>query len=130
MTLVSGTVSATEFAGAWLADWNRHDLDAILAHFTDDVVFHSPVAARLFPDSGGVIRGRDALREYWAEGLRQIPDLRFELLGVYAGVDSVVIHYRNQKGGLVNEVLIFNGPLVGEGHATYLDDTAAPDAPR
>ena len=32
----------------------------------------------------------------------------------------VVINYRNQRGGLVNEVLIFDGDLVREGHGTYL----------
>jgi hypothetical protein len=41
------------------------------------------------------------------------------VLGVYIGVDTLVINYRNQKGGLVNEVLIFEGPLVREGHGTY-----------
>jgi hypothetical protein len=32
----------------------------------------------------------------------------------------VVIHYRNHLCGLVNEVLVFDGPLVIEGHATFL----------
>jgi hypothetical protein len=64
-----------------------------------------------------VIRGKAALRAHWAEGPRRIPELRFEVVGTYLGVDSLVINYRNQKGGLVNEVLIFDGPL-------WLKDTA------
>ena len=32
----------------------------------------------------------------------------------------MVINYRNQKGGLVCEVLLFDGDLVREGHGTYL----------
>jgi hypothetical protein len=92
----------------------------LLTHFDDDVVFTSPVAGQLVPDSDGVIRGKAALREYWSEGLRRIPDLRFELVGVYAGVQTLVINYRNQKGNLVNEVLRFEGGLVVEGHGTYL----------
>ena len=108
------------FAKDWLAAWNAHDLDALLAHFTDDVVFTSPVAVQLLTDSDGVIRGKQALRAYWTEGLRRIPDLRFELVGVYAGIGAIVINYRNHKGGLVNEVLLFDGPLVREGHGTYL----------
>jgi len=47
-------------------------------HFAEDAVFSSPVAAQLLEDSEGVIRGKAALREYWSEGLRRIPDLRFE----------------------------------------------------
>ena len=116
---------ARRFADDWLAAWNAHDLDALLSHFTDDVVFTSPVAARLL-GGDGVLRGKDALRHYWTEGLRRIPDLRFEVVGVYVGVDTVVIHYRNQLGRLVNEVLTFDGDLVKAGHGTYLDADANP----
>jgi hypothetical protein len=115
------------FAQQWLAAWNAHDLEAVLDHFADDVVFTSPVAARLVAGSDGAIRGKDALRAYWTEGLRRIPGLRFELVGVYVGIDVVVINYRNQRGGLVNEVLRFGAGLVIEGHGTYLgpDDNPA-----
>ena len=107
------------FAEQWARDWNAHDIDALLTHFTDDVVFTSPVAVRLF-GGDGVIRGKEALRNYWAEGVRLIPDLRFEVLAVYAGISTLVINYRNQAGGVVCEVLTFDGPLVREGHGTYL----------
>ena len=112
---------AEAFVGRWLKAWNAHDLDAILDHFTDDVTFTSPHAQQLLDGSDGIIRGKDALRGYWEEGLRRIPDLRFELLGVYAGVHTLVINYRNQRGGLASEVLTFDGELVAEGHGTYLE---------
>jgi hypothetical protein len=108
------------FVADWLRVWNAHDLDEIMQHYTDDVVFASPLAARLFPASGGVIRGKEALREYWAEGLRRNPDLHFELRGTYVGIGVVVIHYANQRGELVNEVLEFVDDLVGRGYGTYL----------
>jgi hypothetical protein len=66
-----------------------------------------------------VIRGKEALRAYWSEGVRLIPDLRFEVLAVYAGISTVVISYRNQAGGVVCEVLTFDGPLVIQGHGTH-----------
>jgi hypothetical protein len=49
-----------------------------------------------------------------------LPDLYFELIGVYQGESLLVINYRNERGGLVNEVLMFDGNLVREGHGTYL----------
>ena len=70
---------ARRFAEDWLDAWNAHDLDAILGHFRDDVVFSSPMAARLREGSDGVVCGKAALRDYWAEGLRRIPDLHFEI---------------------------------------------------
>ena len=30
---------ALAFAQQWLSEWNAHDLDAVLRHFADDVVF-------------------------------------------------------------------------------------------
>jgi hypothetical protein len=110
---------AQAFAQQWVRDWNAHDVEALLEHFTDDVVFTSPVAARIL-GGDGVIRGKDALRKYWSEGVRLIPDLRFEVLALYVGVSTLVINYRNQAGGLVSEVLTFEGSLVREGHGTYL----------
>lgn len=110
---------AEAFVEQWVADWNAHDLEALLRHFSDDVVFASPVAVRLL-GGDGVIRGKDSLRRYWAEGIRRLPDLRFEVVGFYVGVHVLVINYRNQSGGLACEVLRFEGPLVKEGYGTYL----------
>jgi ketosteroid isomerase-like protein len=94
-------------------------VEAVLEHFRDDVVFSSPVAARLLPDTHGVVRGKPALRHYWTAALAEIPNLRFTVDGVYQGIDTVVIAYRNQDGGLVSEVLRFSDGLVIEGHGTY-----------
>jgi len=108
------------FSAAWAAAWNSHDVEAVLSRFHDDVVFTSPTAARVVPASGGVVRGKQALREYWTEGLRQLPDLHFTVERVYAGVSVLVITYRNRGGSPVDEVLVFSDGLVVEGHGTYL----------
>ena len=110
---------ALAFAGRWVKEWNDHDIEAVLTHFAEDVVFTSPLAERLFPQSGGVISGKDALRRYWAEGVRRAPGLRFELLGVYAGTDTIVIRFRTEQGVDRCEVLTFDGGLVRSGHGTY-----------
>jgi len=117
--------TGAQLATSWVEAWNAHDLDAILAHFADDVVFTSPVAAQMLPETGGVLRGKAALRAYWGAGLPRIPDLHFDVIAVYTGVDTLVINYRNHVGGLVCEVLRFDGDLVVEGAGTYLSDDAA-----
>lgn len=119
-----------EFADAWVRAWNAHDVEAVLAHFTEDVVFSSPVAARVLPASGGVVRGKAALREYWTTALGLLPELHFDLVGVYRGESTLVINYRNERGGLVNEVLLFAGDLVREGHGTYLDELPGTSSPQ
>jgi hypothetical protein len=113
------TPDPEQFAAEWAAAWNRRDVPAVLAHFADTATFTSPVAAQLIDGSDGVLRGKDAIAEYWTSALARIPDLHFEVLGVYAGLDMLVINYRNQRGGLVNEVLTFADGLVVAGHGTY-----------
>jgi ketosteroid isomerase-like protein len=108
------------FAERWVKAWNDHDVEAVLAHFADDAVFTSPLATRIFPDSGGVVRGKDALRQYWNAGVAANPALRFELLGVYAGAGTLVIRFRNEQGVDRCEVLTFDGDLVRTGHGTSL----------
>jgi ketosteroid isomerase-like protein len=75
--------AALSLVDDWLQACNAHDLDRIMSRYADDVVFTSPVAAQLATGSEGVIRGKPALREYWAEGLRRSPDLHFEVLGTF-----------------------------------------------
>jgi ketosteroid isomerase-like protein len=117
---VVSTPEAAGFADEWFAAWNRGDVDAVLAHFHDDVVYTSPYAAEFVPGSAGVVRGKAALREYWYTAMKAIPDLHFEVVGVYMGASVLVINYRNQGGTLVNEVLEFDDGLVRRGHGTYL----------
>lgn len=112
-------VDAVAFSERWVRNWNAHDVDAVLADFHDDVVFTSPVAAKLLPETRGMVRGKAALRQYWTEAVARIPDLRFSVEGVYQGVDTIVIAYRYQKGDSVSEVLTFRDDAVIEGHGTY-----------
>jgi hypothetical protein len=109
------------FVNRWVNLWNARDLDGVLEHFADHVTFTSPTAAELIDGSDGVVRGKTALCAYWANALSRNPDLHFELVGTYVGINTIVINYRNQNGVLVNEVLTFEGPLVVQGHATHLD---------
>lgn len=46
------------YADQWVRAWNAHDIEAVLDHFRDDVVFSSPAAAPVVPEGGGVVRGK------------------------------------------------------------------------
>ena len=96
------------FAKEWVAAWNSHDLDRILAHYDDDFEMSSPIIITLVGEPSGRLRGKKAVGAYWAKALQSVPDLRFELLAALAGVNSVTVYYRGHRG-LSAEVLHF-GP--------------------
>jgi ketosteroid isomerase-like protein len=99
---------ARAWAERWIDEWNRHDVEAVLAHFADDVEFCSPVAAKITGDPSGIVRGRDALRAYWTTALSGHPDLHFELDDVHLGVDCIAIRYRNEAGRGATEIAVFD----------------------
>jgi ketosteroid isomerase-like protein len=49
---------AQRFAEAWIDAWNAHDLDRILAHYTEDSVMSSPVIVSLTGEASGQLRGK------------------------------------------------------------------------
>lgn len=113
------SINEIEFAREWEAAWNRHDLEAILKHFHEEVVFTSPVAKQIGFAPDGVVNGKAALRRYWTTGLALQPDIRFEVTAVYKGVDTLVIGFKNQKGMDRAEVLTFKDGLVTQGHGMF-----------
>jgi hypothetical protein len=68
---------AEQFTQHWLKAWNDLDLEAVLSHFHDDIVFHSPTAAALIGQS--VVRGKPALRSYWRFAIERAGTLHFTL---------------------------------------------------
>jgi ketosteroid isomerase-like protein len=92
----------------WIAAWNARDLERILALYDELCVMVSPNIVGEGLDLSGVLRGKAALRAYWRVALERQPDLRFDLLDVYASPDSVVLRYRNQNGREVCEFLRYD----------------------
>lgn len=97
--------TARDFADHWVSAWNSHDLDRIMSHYADDVVLVSPVAATILNNPSGSVRGKEALRAYFARGLEAYPGLKFELVDVLWCFSSVVLYYVNQKGTRTGEFM-------------------------
>jgi hypothetical protein len=99
---------ARQFAGEWVQAWNAHDLEQILAHYAEDVQFTSPFIVKLLGEQSGTIVGKDDLWVYFEKGLDAYPELRFELINVLVGIDSVTLYYRSVRSMLAAEVMRFD----------------------
>lgn len=97
---------AREFAHHWMNAWNSHNLDAVMSHYSQDVVLTSPVAANLLKDPE--VKGKAALRAYFKRGLEAYPNLVFELQEVLWRVSSVVLYYLNHRGTKTAEFMEFD----------------------
>ena len=89
---------ARAFASNWIDAWNRRDLDAVLAHYSDDFEFSSPVIIDVAGEPSGTLQGKPAIREYWTKALARLPDLHFELNEVLTGIDTITLYYRGPRG--------------------------------
>lgn len=62
-----------------------------------------------------MLRGKEAVRPYWAKGLEAQPPIHFELLAVHMGVNRIAQVYKGAGRQFVVEVLTFSE----EGKATH-----------
>lgn len=100
---------AAEFAEKWLAAWNSHDLDKVMAHYAEEVEYFSVFSTKLTGNGSGVIHGKEKLKEYFGRGLQIYPNLHFTLKNVFTGVKSIALLYRSINNLLAAEVFELNG---------------------
>jgi ketosteroid isomerase-like protein len=111
---------ARQFAEEWIEAWNSHDLDRILSHYVDDFEMTSPLIVERMREPSGTLKGKDSVGAYWKIGLAATPPLKFELIDVLTGVNSITLYYRRVSGRVAAEVLIVNAQgKVAKGMAHY-----------
>jgi ketosteroid isomerase-like protein len=102
---------ARTFAARWAEAWNTGDVERVLAHFHDDVVFTSPTALAVM----GIptVRGKEALRAYWTTALSRLTSLHFTVDRVLWDAEGreLAIIYTSETDGKarrVSENLVFD----------------------
>jgi ketosteroid isomerase-like protein len=114
---------AQSFARAWIAAWNRGDIEGVLAHFADGARFVSPKAALVVGNA--LVEGKAALREYWQRALERVGSVEFTLEEALWSprAATLTVRYRTVAGGApaqrAVELMRFRGQLVVEGEALY-----------
>jgi 8-oxo-dGTP pyrophosphatase MutT (NUDIX family)/ketosteroid isomerase-like protein len=72
-----GAAALVALARAWLAAFNEHALDRLLALYHDDAVHFSPKLKARRPETGGLVRGQAALRDWWTDSFARLPGLHY-----------------------------------------------------
>jgi uncharacterized protein (TIGR02246 family) len=105
----------------WIAAWNSHDLERVLALYAEDSEMTSDRIPAMGFDASGTLHGKDNIRTYWAKALTLLPNLHFELIDTYVSPDSIVVFYQNERGARICEYLRVNaaGKII-QGSANHL----------
>ena len=86
-------------AHAWMAAFNAHDLDGLLALYAADACHFSPKLLARHPGSQGMIRGHAALRAWWQDAFRRLPSLQYRPIGYTADGQRVFMEYLRHVEG-------------------------------
>ncbi len=83
---------ALDLGERWLAAFNRADLGALLALYTDD-------ATHATPRQPAPLVGKPALRDWWGASFARLPGLRYRRVAVSGSGERLVVEYDRELPG-------------------------------
>ncbi len=106
-----------QIALKWFEAFNAHDLEKLLSLYDDNAQHFSPKLKVRKPETQGLIKGKDALREWWQDAFDRLPSLQYEVIKLTADEEQVFMEYIRHVEGeedlSVGEVLqIKNGLII------------------
>jgi hypothetical protein len=118
-------MSPRAHADRWLAAWNAHDLDAIVAGYAEDVDFVAPTVAGRWGRPDGRLHGRGELRRHFARGLELAPGLGMTEELLLTSPDGYALLYRRENGNRALDAVELDAHgLACRVHAYYLHGQA------
>ena len=109
-------MDTTPIAHHWFDAFNAHDLEKLLALYSDDAQHYSPKLKLRQPETKGLIKGKDALRAWWQDSFERLPSLRYEPTRFIADDKSIFMEYVRRVDGedsmTVGEVLEIRDGLI------------------
>lgn len=106
-----------QIANKWFEAFNEHDLEKLLSLYNDEAQHFSPKLKIRMPETQGLIKGKQALRDWWQDAFDRLPSLQYEVVKLTADEEQVFMEYIRHVTGeedlRVGEVLqIQNGQII------------------
>lgn len=105
-----------QIATKWFEAFNEHDLEKLLALYDDNAQHYSPKLKIRMPETQGLIKGKQALREWWKDAFDRLPTLQYEVIKLTADDEQVFMEYIRHVAGeenlSVGEVLQIDKGLI------------------
>jgi hypothetical protein len=96
-------------AHAWFEAFNSHNLEKLISLYDQDAEHFSPKLKLRFPETNGLVIGKDALRKWLKDAFERLPSLKYKVTSLTANSDRVFMEYirlvENEESMMVAEVL-------------------------
>ncbi len=106
-------------ASRWIENWNRRDIDGLVAMYDDDLQCRSPFIRELTGKQDGLVDNKADLKDYFVKILETYPDMHMLLGSVSTGINCVTFSYTCMDGYIADASLTLND----EGHITVSNFT-------
>jgi len=94
----------------WFDAFNNHNLEQLLSLYDDDAEHFSPKLKIRKPETQGLVKGKQALRDWWQDAFDRLTTLHYKVTALTANSDRVFMEYIRTVDGdeemLVAEVLV------------------------
>jgi hypothetical protein len=103
-------------AQQWIAAFNEHNIEQLLALYHQEAVHFSPRLLATQPETNGHISGHTAFRAWWQGAFDRMPDLSYSLKTLIANEECVFLEYirrtKEDADLLVGEILEMEGDKI------------------
>ncbi len=100
----------------WFKSFNTQNTEQLLSLYHDDARHFSPKLKERKPETKGIIKGKDALREWWQDAFDRMPSLNYSITSLTADEERIFLEYTRKVDGepdmLVAEVLELTDSLI------------------
>ncbi|MBA2613854.1 MAG: nuclear transport factor 2 family protein [Bacteroidetes bacterium] len=106
-----------KIAQKWFEAFNAQNLEELLSLYDENAEHYSPKLKIHKPQTQGLIKGKQALREWWHDAFNRLPTLNYEVIKLTADDEQVFMEYirhvKTDEDLRVAEVLqVKNGLIV------------------
>ena len=108
--------NSTEIAQEWFAAFNAHDIEMLLNLYDDNAEHFSPKLKLHQPQTNGLIKGKTALRNWWQDAFKRLPNLHYTVVNLIANEEQIFMEYiretPNEPNLNVGEVLVISNQKI------------------
>lgn len=88
-----------QIALKWFEAFNEHDLEKLLSLYDENAQHYSPKLKVRMPETQGLIKGKQALRDWWKDAFDRLPTLNYEVKKLTADEEQVFMEYIRHVAG-------------------------------